>query len=83
MHILMIECNPNGMAGIASVLDLGHEVTLVSVDPDFYLAVSPLTEAAYAHPNCRVVKSEKAFSIEELTALAREVHAERPVDGAF
>ncbi|WP_119581039.1 ATP-grasp domain-containing protein [Streptomyces europaeiscabiei] len=81
MHILMIECNPNGMAGIAGVLDLGHDVTLVSVDPDFYLAVSPLTEAAYAHPNCHVIKSEKAFSIEELTALAREVHAERPVDG--
>lgn len=81
MHILMIECNPNGMAGIAGVLDLGHDVTLVSVDPDFYLAVSPLTEAAYAHPNCHVIKSEKAFSIEELTALAREVHAERPVHG--
>lgn len=81
MHILMIECNPNGMAGIANALDLGHDVTLVSVDPDFYLAVSPLTEAAYAHPNCHVIKSEKAFSIEELTALAREVHAERPVHG--
>ena len=51
MHILMIECNPNGMAGIAGVLDLGHDVTLVSVDPDFYLAVSPLTEAAYRY--CR------------------------------
>ncbi|WP_200307329.1 ATP-grasp domain-containing protein [Streptomyces adelaidensis] len=81
MHILMIECNPNGMAGIANALDLGHDVTLVSVDPDFYLAVSPLTEAAYAHPNCHVIKSEQAFSIEELTALARELHAERPVHG--
>lgn len=66
---------------IANALDLGHDVTLVSVDPDFYLAVSPLTEAAYAHPNCQVIKSEKAFSIEELTALARELHAERPVHG--
>ncbi|GAA3070380.1 hypothetical protein GCM10017562_41820 [Streptomyces roseofulvus] len=81
MHILMIECNPNGIAGIAGALELGHEVTLVSVDPDFYLAVSPLAEAAYAHPGCRVVKSEQAFSIDELIALATELHAEHPIDG--
>ncbi len=81
MHILMIECNPNGIAGIANALKLGHDVTLVSVDPDFYLGVSPLTEAAYAHPDCRVVKSENAFSIEELTALARRLHEEKPIHG--
>jgi biotin carboxylase len=81
VHILMIECNPNGIAGIANALDLGHDVTLVSVDPDFYLAASPLAEAAYAHPNCRVVRSEQAFSIEELTALARRLHEERPIHG--
>ncbi|MEV6484907.1 ATP-grasp domain-containing protein [Streptomyces sp. NPDC051576] len=81
MHILMIECNPNGVAGIANALDLGHDVTLVSVDPDFYLAASPLAEAAYAHPNCHVVKSEQAFSIEELTALARRLHQARPIHG--
>ncbi|MFD3544436.1 ATP-grasp domain-containing protein [Streptomyces sp. NPDC058655] len=81
MHILMIECNPNGIAGIANALELGHDVTLVSVDPDFYLSASPLAEAAYAHPNCRVVKSEQAFSIDELIALATGLHEERPVDG--
>ncbi|MEU7644367.1 ATP-grasp domain-containing protein [Streptomyces huasconensis] len=81
MHILMIECNPNGIAGIANALELGHDVTLVSVDPDFYLAASPLAEAAYAHPNCQVVKSAEAFSIEELTALARELHARKPIHG--
>ncbi|MGW8883119.1 ATP-grasp domain-containing protein [Streptomyces sp. NPDC055749] len=81
MHILMIECNPNGIAGIANALELGHDVTLVSVDPGFYLAASPLAEAAYAHPNCRVVKSEQAFSIDELIALATDLHAERPIDG--
>lgn len=81
MHILMIECNPNGIAGIANALELGHDVTLVSVDPGFYLAASPLAEAAYAHPNCRVVKSEEAFSIEELTVLARRLHQEKPIHG--
>ncbi|ALC21945.1 ATP-grasp domain-containing protein [Streptomyces pristinaespiralis] len=81
MHILMIECNPNGIAGIANALELGHDVTLVSVDPDFYLGVSPLAEAAYAHPKCQVIKSEQAFSIEDLTALARNLHAEKPVHG--
>lgn len=81
MHILMIECNPNGIAGIANALELGHDVTLVSVDPDFYLAASPLAEAAYAHPNCEVIKSETAFSIDELTALARELHATKPIHG--
>ncbi|MCC3763474.1 ATP-grasp domain-containing protein [Glycomyces sp. TRM65418] len=81
MHILMIECNPNGMAGIANALELGHDVTLISVDPDFYLAISPLTADAYAHPNCRVVKSEAAFDIEELLALVRRIHAEHPVHG--
>nr|WP_119611367.1 ATP-grasp domain-containing protein [Streptomyces acidiscabies] len=81
MHVLMIECNPNGMAGIANALDLGHDVTLVSADPDFYLAVSPLTEAAYAHPRCTVVKSERAFVVDELIALARELHAANPVHG--
>ncbi|WP_330297299.1 ATP-grasp domain-containing protein [Streptomyces sp. NBC_00503] len=81
MHILMIECNPNGIAGIANALELGHDVTLVSVDPDFYLAASPLAEAAYAHPNCEVIKSETAFSIDELTALARELHERKPIHG--
>ncbi|MGA4850061.1 ATP-grasp domain-containing protein [Streptomyces sp. G5(2025)] len=81
MHILMIECNPNGIAGIANALELGHDVTLVSVDPDFYLAASPLAEAAYAHPNCQVVKSAEAFSIDELTALARQLHARKPIHG--
>ncbi|MBL1082157.1 ATP-grasp domain-containing protein [Streptomyces actinomycinicus] len=81
MHILMIECNPNGIAGIANALDLGHDVTLVSVDPDFYLAASPLAEAAYAHPNCQVVKSAQAFFIDELTALARKLHSEKPIHG--
>lgn len=81
MHVLMIECNPNGMAGIANALELGHDVTLVSVDPDFYLAISPLTAGAYAHPNCTVVKSEAAFDIEALVALAEALHAEHPVHG--
>ncbi|MFB7128915.1 ATP-grasp domain-containing protein [Kitasatospora xanthocidica] len=81
MHILMIECNPNGIAGIANALELGHDVTLVSVDPDFYLSVSPLTEAAYAHPNCQVVKSEQAFSLDELTDLARRLHEAKPIHG--
>jgi cysteine synthase A len=77
----MIECNPNGMAGIANALELGHDVTLVSVDPDFYLAISPLTAGAYAHPNCRVVKSTAAFEIDALLELARGIHAEHPVHG--
>lgn len=81
MHILVIECNPNGIAGIANALELGHEVTLVSVDPDFYLGASPLAEAAYAHPNCHVVKSEQAFSIDDLIALATDLHAARPIHG--
>ncbi|MFC4334116.1 ATP-grasp domain-containing protein [Salininema proteolyticum] len=81
MHILMIECNPNGMAGIANALDLGHDVTLVSVDPDFYLAASPLARGNYDHERCTVIKSEDAFDRDKLVALAREIHAERPVDG--
>lgn len=81
MHVLMIECNPNGMAGIANALELGHDVTLISVDPDFYLAISPLTAGTYAHPNCTVVKSEAAFDIDELVALAREIDAENHVHG--
>ncbi|QSB04157.1 ATP-grasp domain-containing protein [Natronoglycomyces albus] len=81
MHILMIECNPNGMAGIANALELGHDVTLVSVDPDFYLAVSPLTKGNYDHPNCTVVKSDDAFAIDTLLDLAKGIHANNPIDG--
>ncbi|GAA1228512.1 ATP-grasp domain-containing protein [Kitasatospora nipponensis] len=83
MHIVMVECNPNGIAGIANALELGHRVTLVTADPDFYLAASPLAEAAYAHPSCHVLKSETAFSIEVLEQLVKEVHAADPVDGVM
>ncbi|WP_047236430.1 ATP-grasp domain-containing protein [Chromobacterium subtsugae] len=81
MHILMIECNPNGIAGIANALELGHDVTLVSADPDFYLNVSPLAKAAFEHPRCRVIKSDDAFVIDALLALAKRLHAEKPVHG--
>lgn len=81
MHILMIECNPNGIAGIANALELGHHVTLVSADPDFYLLASPLAKPAFEHPNCRVIKAANAFSIEALLALARSLDAEHPVNG--
>jgi biotin carboxylase len=81
MHVFMVECNPNGVAGIANALELGHEVTLVSADPGFYLAASPLAAAAFAHPRCRVITSDTAFSIDVLEALVREVHAESPIDG--
>ncbi|MFD7430224.1 ATP-grasp domain-containing protein [Streptomyces sp. NPDC059814] len=81
MHILMVECNPNGIAGIANALQLGHDVTFVSADPDFYLGASPLAEAAFAHPKCDVIKSVEAFSIDELERLAKEIHAAKPVHG--
>ncbi|MFE9043679.1 ATP-grasp domain-containing protein [Streptomyces sp. NPDC012421] len=81
MHILMIECNPNGVQGIANALELGHDVTLVSADPDFYLAASPLAKDAFEHPRCQVVKSAQAFSIDELERLAKEIHAANPVHG--
>ncbi|GLR12191.1 hypothetical protein GCM10007907_09810 [Chitinimonas prasina] len=81
MHILMIECNPNGVAGIANALELGHDVTLVSADPDFYLNASPLAKPAFEHPRCQVLKAADAFSIEALEALVKRVHAEKPVHG--
>jgi cysteine synthase A len=81
MHIFMVECNPNGIAGIANALQLGHDVTLVSADPDFYLNVSPLAAAAFAHPRCTVVKSEAAFSIDVLVELAQQANAANPVHG--
>jgi cysteine synthase A len=81
MHIFMVECNPNGIAGIANALELGHEVTLVSADPDFYLAASPLAKDAFAHPRCRVIRSETAFSIDVLEGIVRDVHAQSPVHG--
>ncbi|MDK1476537.1 ATP-grasp domain-containing protein [Streptomyces sp. 549] len=81
MHILMIECNPNGVQGIANALELGHDVTLVSADPGFYLAASPLAESAFAHPRCQVVTSTEAFSINGLEQLAKEIHAANPVHG--
>ncbi|MFJ6465611.1 ATP-grasp domain-containing protein [Streptomyces sp. NPDC091387] len=83
MHILMVECNPNGIAGIANALQLGHDVTFVSADPDFYLGASPLAEAAFAHPKCDVIKSVEAFSIDELERLAKEIHAAKPVHGVM
>ncbi|MGG7573275.1 ATP-grasp domain-containing protein [Streptomyces sirii] len=83
MHILMIECNPNGIAGIANALELGHDVTFVSADPDFYLGASPLAEAAFAHLRCDVIKSETVFSIDDLERLAKEVHAAKPVHGVM
>ncbi|MEU2677707.1 ATP-grasp domain-containing protein [Streptomyces sp. NPDC007107] len=83
MHILMIECNPNGIAGIADALALGHDVTFVSADPDFYLGASPLAEAAFAHDRCDVVKSTEAFSIDELERLAKEINAQKPVHGVM
>jgi biotin carboxylase len=81
MHIFMVECNPNGIAGIANALELGYDVTLASVDPDFYLAVSPLAKDAFAHPRCDVIKSEQVFSIGALVELAKAVHAKKPVHG--
>uniref|UniRef100_A0AAU1LRK5 ATP-grasp domain-containing protein n=1 Tax=Streptomyces sp. NBC_00148 TaxID=2903626 RepID=A0AAU1LRK5_9ACTN len=83
MHILMIECNPNGIAGIADALALGHDVTFVSADPDFYLGASPLAEAAFAHDRCAVIKSTEAFSIDELERLAKEINAQKPVHGVM
>jgi cysteine synthase A len=77
----MIECNPSGIAGIANAMELGHEVTLVSADPDFYLAVSPLAKDAYAHPNCQVINSADTFDIPALVALAKRIHAEKKLDG--
>lgn len=81
MHVFMVECNPNGFVGVNDALELGHEVTLVSADPDFYLAVSPLAAGAFAHPRCEVIKSDVAFSIDALIGIAREVHARNPVHG--
>lgn len=83
MHIFMIECNPNGIAGVANALELGHEVTLVTVDADFYLNVSPLAKDAFAHPRCHVVRSEAVFAIDVLVDLARQVHADNPVHGVM
>ena len=81
MHVLMIECNPNGIAGIANALELGHEVTLVSADPSFYLAVSPLAKDVYAHPRARVIDSADVFDIDALVGLAKELHETSPIDG--
>jgi biotin carboxylase len=81
MHIVMVECNPNGIAGIANALAVGHDATLISADPDFYLAASPLARDTFAHPNCQVIRSPEAFSIEVLGQLVRRVHAEKPVHG--
>jgi biotin carboxylase len=81
MHIFMVECNPNGIAGVANALDLGHDVTLVTADADFYLNVSPLAKDAFAHPRCHVVRSTAAFSIDVLVDLAKQAHAENPVHG--
>ncbi|GIH71598.1 ATP-grasp domain-containing protein [Sphaerimonospora thailandensis] len=83
MHVFMVECNPNGIAGIANALDLGHEVTLVTADPDFYLTVSPLAKDAFAHERCHVLKSDTAFSLDALEEIVRNVHAERPVHGVM
>ncbi|MDH6111821.1 biotin carboxylase [Kitasatospora sp. MAP12-15] len=83
MHIVMVECNPNGIAGIANALELGHQVTLVTADPDFYLNASPLAKDAFAHPGCHVLKSGTAFSIDVLEQLVKEVHAANPVDGVM
>lgn len=83
MHIFMVECNPNGIAGIANALALGHEVTLVTADPDFYLTVSPLAKDAFAHERCRVLKSDTAFSLDVLEQIVRDVHAESPLDGVM
>jgi cysteine synthase A len=81
MHIFMVECNPNGIAGVANALELGHDVTLVTADPDFYLNVSPLAKDAFAHPRCQVAHSKAAFSIDALVELATQVHATNPVHG--
>jgi len=81
MHIFMVECNPNGVAGIANALHLGHEVTLVTADPDFYLNASPLAKDAFTHPRCRLLRSETAFSIDVLEKIAKDVNAESPVHG--
>jgi cysteine synthase A len=81
MHIVMVECNPNGIAGIANALATGHDATLITADPDFYLGASPLAAATFAHPNCRVIRSPESFSIEVLGNLVRQVHAEKPVHG--
>ena len=81
MHIVMVECNPNGIAGIANALAAGHEATLITADPDFYLAASPIAPQVYAHPRCQVIRSPESFSIEVLEGLVRQVHAARPVHG--
>ncbi|MFC9994090.1 ATP-grasp domain-containing protein [Nocardia sp. NPDC127526] len=83
MHILMIECNPNGIAGIAAALELGHDVTLISADPDFYRAVSPLAEDAFTHPRCRVLQSDTAFSLEVLERIVADLHTHHPVHGVM
>jgi cysteine synthase A len=83
MHVFMVECNPNGIAGIANALELGHEVTLVTADPDFYVSVSPLAKDAFAHERCHVIKSDTAFSLDALEGIVRGVHAENPVHGVM
>lgn len=77
----MIECIPNAVAGIATALELGHDVTLVSADPGSYFRVSPLAKATFAHPNCEVVECERAFDIDTLVQLARDLHAKKPIHG--
>jgi biotin carboxylase len=81
MHVFMVECNPSGVAGIAEALELGHDVTLVTADPGFYLNTSPRAKVVFAHPQCRIVQSDATFSMDALLELARSVHAESPIDG--
>lgn len=81
MHILMIESNPAGMAGLLTAAAAGHAVTFLTADPSFYLRESPLAAQVFAHERCRVVESREMFSLEALRRLARETHRERPIDG--
>jgi biotin carboxylase len=81
MHILMIESNPAGMAGLLQAATSGHTVTFLTADPSFYLRESPLAAQAFAHERCRVVESREMFSLDALRRLTLQIQGERPIDG--
>lgn len=81
MHILMIESNPAGISGIKKVIDAGHIVTLVTVDPNFYLNTNPDTKEVFSNPSCNVVHHPDIFNTDALIKLVDKINSSNKIDG--